>query len=280
MPLTGGEPERSDRSSARRRRPAVVPGRSQDRIPVPGLRGRARHRGRREAREGDRGESGQGGRDRGPRLSLLGSLADGRDSPPLFVIDLETRKDRGPDPRSRSAASTRTIRPTSTGSRRTAARSPSPPAGRSRRTIRSSGASSRCRFPRGSARAHGRVRPLTGGYPADAANPVYSPDGRWIVFGMQREYDFYADRVRLVAYDRCRGTHTVLTEGVAALGRLVGLRRRRTHPRHQRGRRRAHRDLHARSRRRARADGEGQTAGVPARRFLQRAPPRGRAGSS
>jgi dipeptidyl aminopeptidase/acylaminoacyl peptidase len=59
----------------------------------------------------------------------------------------------------------------------------------------------------------GRVRPLTNGYPADVSNPIYSPDGRWIVFGMQREYDFYADRTRLVAFDRSRGTHSVLTEG-------------------------------------------------------------------
>jgi dipeptidyl aminopeptidase/acylaminoacyl peptidase len=58
----------------------------------------------------------------------------------------------------------------------------------------------------------GRVRALTDGYPADVMNPIYSPDGRWIVFGMQREFDFYADRVRLVAYDRGRGTHSALTE--------------------------------------------------------------------
>ena len=52
--------------------------------------------------------------------------------------------------------------------------------------------------------------------PADqheAHRPVYSPDGRWLVYGMQVEFDFYADRMRLVALDRATGTHTVLTEG-------------------------------------------------------------------
>lgn len=42
--------------------------------------------------------------------------------------------------------------------------------------------------------------------------PRYSPDGSSIVYGMQREIDFYADRVRLVRYDRTGGAHTVLTE--------------------------------------------------------------------
>ncbi len=42
--------------------------------------------------------------------------------------------------------------------------------------------------------------------------PRYSPDGSTIVYGMQREIDFYADRVRLVRYDRTDGSHTVLTE--------------------------------------------------------------------
>jgi len=60
----------------------------------------------------------------------------------------------------------------------------------------------------------GKVTPLTASpdYQADAAHPVYSPDGRWIVFGMQRELDFYADKVRLVAYERATRRATVLTE--------------------------------------------------------------------
>ncbi len=45
-----------------------------------------------------------------------------------------------------------------------------------------------------------------------ARRPVYSPDGRYIVYGLQREFDFYADRQRLVAHDRSGGAATVLTE--------------------------------------------------------------------
>lgn len=47
---------------------------------------------------------------------------------------------------------------------------------------------------------------------ADAHRPRYSPDGRSIVYGLQRDPYFYADRVRLVRFDRSAGTHTTLTE--------------------------------------------------------------------
>ncbi|MEO8084019.1 MAG: prolyl oligopeptidase family serine peptidase [Ardenticatenales bacterium] len=47
----------------------------------------------------------------------------------------------------------------------------------------------------------------------EAHRPVFSPDGRWLVYGLQREFDFYADRMRLVAIDRTTNAHTVLTEG-------------------------------------------------------------------
>jgi dipeptidyl aminopeptidase/acylaminoacyl peptidase len=57
-----------------------------------------------------------------------------------------------------------------------------------------------------------RVTALTSRYPADVANPVYSPDGKYIIFGMQKEFDFYADKTRLVAYDRKTKKHTILTE--------------------------------------------------------------------
>ncbi|MBD3162385.1 MAG: prolyl oligopeptidase family serine peptidase [Candidatus Eisenbacteria bacterium] len=53
---------------------------------------------------------------------------------------------------------------------------------------------------------------LTDDYPADAFLPIYAPDSRWILFGMQREFDFYADRIRLVAHNRKTGKQTVLTE--------------------------------------------------------------------
>jgi len=55
-------------------------------------------------------------------------------------------------------------------------------------------------------------RALTRGHQANAARPRYSPDGRWILFGMQRELDFYADRTRLVLHDRRSGRQAVLTE--------------------------------------------------------------------
>jgi len=53
---------------------------------------------------------------------------------------------------------------------------------------------------------------LMGDLPAYQSRPRYSPDGRYLLYGTQREWDFYADRVRLVAYDRAAGTETVLTE--------------------------------------------------------------------
>jgi dipeptidyl aminopeptidase/acylaminoacyl peptidase len=59
----------------------------------------------------------------------------------------------------------------------------------------------------------GMARCITPNSPADAFRPVYSPDGRWILYGMQREWDFYADKVRLVAYERATRRTTVLTEG-------------------------------------------------------------------
>jgi dipeptidyl aminopeptidase/acylaminoacyl peptidase len=58
----------------------------------------------------------------------------------------------------------------------------------------------------------GPVLCLTAGHPADDLRPRYSPDGRFLVYGMQRDPLFYADRVRLVRYDRRAGTHAVLTE--------------------------------------------------------------------
>ncbi len=47
---------------------------------------------------------------------------------------------------------------------------------------------------------------------ADDHRPRYSPDGRFLIYGMQREWDFYADRVRLVRIDRRTGKSMVLTE--------------------------------------------------------------------
>jgi len=48
---------------------------------------------------------------------------------------------------------------------------------------------------------------------ADSWRPRYAPDGKSIYYGMQRDPYFYADKVRIVRYDRAGKTHTVLTEG-------------------------------------------------------------------
>src|SRR5688572_11797127 len=63
----------------------------------------------------------------------------------------------------------------------------------------------------------GPIRCLTpeGGAPenvADVHRPRYSPDGKSIVYGFQRDPFFYADRIRLARYDRTTGTHSVWTE--------------------------------------------------------------------
>ncbi|HEU4764853.1 MAG TPA: S9 family peptidase [Candidatus Eisenbacteria bacterium] len=51
------------------------------------------------------------------------------------------------------------------------------------------------------------------GCPADMHRPRYAPDKRSIVYGAQKDPYFYADRVRLMRYDREAGTHAPLAEG-------------------------------------------------------------------
>ncbi len=53
---------------------------------------------------------------------------------------------------------------------------------------------------------------LTPDLTGHAHRPRYTRDGSALVYGMQRIPDFYADRVRLVAFDRASGEHRVLTE--------------------------------------------------------------------
>ncbi len=48
---------------------------------------------------------------------------------------------------------------------------------------------------------------LTPQNPASDSSPRYSPDGKFIVYGMQHDPDFYADRVRVMAYDRASKRH-------------------------------------------------------------------------
>jgi dipeptidyl aminopeptidase/acylaminoacyl peptidase len=58
----------------------------------------------------------------------------------------------------------------------------------------------------------GPLRCITPDGTGHERRPRYSPDGASIIYGMQREIDFYADNVRLVRFDRGTGTHEVLTE--------------------------------------------------------------------
>jgi dipeptidyl aminopeptidase/acylaminoacyl peptidase len=62
----------------------------------------------------------------------------------------------------------------------------------------------------------GAIRCLTPpGQPPDASDayrPRYSPDGTALLYGIQRDPYFYADRIRLVRFDRAAGSHAVLTE--------------------------------------------------------------------
>ncbi len=61
--------------------------------------------------------------------------------------------------------------------------------------------------------AGGPAKLLTPGHPADDQRPRYSPDGAAIVYGAQTEPFFYADRVKLMRYDRKSGVHTELCAG-------------------------------------------------------------------
>ena len=51
---------------------------------------------------------------------------------------------------------------------------------------------------------------LADDHPADDTRPRYAPDGRGIVYGMQHDPYFYADRVRLMRYDRAAKKHEPL----------------------------------------------------------------------
>jgi len=60
----------------------------------------------------------------------------------------------------------------------------------------------------------GEMQNITEHNPSNDTNPKYSPDGRSILYGKQRSTHFYADKVRLVRYDRRIGERTVLTEDI------------------------------------------------------------------
>ena len=64
------------------------------------------------------------------------------------------------------------------------------------------------------------VVPVTGGEPKKIStspggdsNPIYSPDGKWIAWRMQKRAGYESDRFRLVVYDRTSGQIKNLTEG-------------------------------------------------------------------
>ncbi len=61
--------------------------------------------------------------------------------------------------------------------------------------------------------AGGPATLLTPDHTGDDLRPRYSPDGAAIVYGMQVDPFFYADRVRLMRYDRKAGKHTEMTSG-------------------------------------------------------------------
>jgi dipeptidyl aminopeptidase/acylaminoacyl peptidase len=64
------------------------------------------------------------------------------------------------------------------------------------------------------------VVPITGGEPKKLSTspggdstPIYSPDGKWLAWRMQKRAGYESDRFRLVVYDRGSGQITNLTEG-------------------------------------------------------------------
>ncbi len=58
--------------------------------------------------------------------------------------------------------------------------------------------------------AGGPMHCLTPDNPSDDSRPRYSPDGKRIVYGMQHDPFFYADRVRVMSIDRASGVHSEL----------------------------------------------------------------------
>jgi dipeptidyl aminopeptidase/acylaminoacyl peptidase len=60
--------------------------------------------------------------------------------------------------------------------------------------------------------AGGAMDRLTDALPAQQLRPRYSPDGSSLLYGIQLEHAYYADRVRLARFDLDSGRETVLTE--------------------------------------------------------------------
>jgi len=60
----------------------------------------------------------------------------------------------------------------------------------------------------------GLLTNITSDNPANDSNPVYSPDGKLILYGQQQIHHFYADKVRMVSYNLNDKSHTNLTENI------------------------------------------------------------------
>ena len=60
----------------------------------------------------------------------------------------------------------------------------------------------------------GQMTNITPENPANDSNPVYSPDGRYILYGKQNVYHFYADKVVMTLYDTRDGSKTSLTDDI------------------------------------------------------------------
>jgi len=61
---------------------------------------------------------------------------------------------------------------------------------------------------------NGLLTNITPDNPANDMNPVYSPDGRYILYGRQSIYHFYADKVVMTLYDTRDGSYTELTDDI------------------------------------------------------------------
>ncbi len=60
----------------------------------------------------------------------------------------------------------------------------------------------------------GEIENITKDNPANDVNPVYSPDGNYILYGKNKIIHFYADKIRMVVYDRNNKTHNNITEDI------------------------------------------------------------------
>ncbi len=60
----------------------------------------------------------------------------------------------------------------------------------------------------------GEIQNITEENPAHDRNPVYSPDGRYILYGRQSIYHFYADRVVMTLYDTENGSRTEISDNI------------------------------------------------------------------